>query len=165
MKVLVADPERIKLTFKKREALILRNCADEAIHGSTRDRFIPSHKELRKFIESLDGNAHTKSVTLDHPREIWLTVKNILYECYVELGEWEFTRKIGLPPAEASDAQGNQFSPEANRMSLHDTPRNFPPSQYQVGYKSAQSLNHLLAVIILVCLGLTAAALFANPYC
>jgi hypothetical protein len=39
--------------------------------------------------------------TLEVAREELLLIKNVLYEAYVELGEWEFTKRIGLPPEEA----------------------------------------------------------------
>jgi hypothetical protein len=39
--------------------------------------------------------------TVDLTREELLILKNVLYEAYVEIGEWEFTKRIGLPPEEA----------------------------------------------------------------
>jgi hypothetical protein len=39
--------------------------------------------------------------TMDIQREELLMIKNVLYEAYVEIGEWEFTKRIGLPPEEA----------------------------------------------------------------
>lgn len=39
--------------------------------------------------------------TMEVPREELLMIKNVLYEAYVEIGEWEFTKRIGLPPEEA----------------------------------------------------------------
>jgi hypothetical protein len=39
--------------------------------------------------------------TMDVTREELLMIKNVLYEAYVEIGEWEFTKRIGLPPEEA----------------------------------------------------------------
>lgn len=39
--------------------------------------------------------------TVDVSREELLMLKNVLYESYVEIGEWEFTKRIGLPPEEA----------------------------------------------------------------
>ena len=39
--------------------------------------------------------------TLEVTREELVLIKNVLYEAYVELGEWEFTKRIGLPPEEA----------------------------------------------------------------
>jgi hypothetical protein len=44
-----------------------------------------------------------KTITLSTfqlSREELLTLKNVLYEAYVEIGEWEFTKRIGLPPEE-----------------------------------------------------------------
>ncbi len=34
-------------------------------------------------------------------REELLILKNVLYEAYVEIGEWDFTSRIGLPPEDA----------------------------------------------------------------
>jgi hypothetical protein len=45
-----------------------------------------------------------KSLTLNTvsmTREELLILKNVLYEAYVEMGEWEFTSRVGLPPEEA----------------------------------------------------------------
>lgn len=39
--------------------------------------------------------------TLDLSREELLIIKNVLYEAYVEIGEWEFTKRIGLSPEDA----------------------------------------------------------------
>lgn len=39
--------------------------------------------------------------TMEITREELLMIKNVLYEAYVEIGEWEFTKRIGLPPEEA----------------------------------------------------------------
>lgn len=39
--------------------------------------------------------------TVDLNREELLLIKNVLYEAYVEMGEWDFTKRIGLPPEEA----------------------------------------------------------------
>ncbi|MBX4187995.1 MAG: hypothetical protein KW793_02550 [Candidatus Doudnabacteria bacterium] len=38
---------------------------------------------------------------VDLSRDELLTLKNVLYEAYVEIGEWEFLGRIGLPPEEA----------------------------------------------------------------
>jgi hypothetical protein len=42
----------------------------------------------------------TRSI-LDLSREELLILKNVLYEAYVEIGEWDFVRRIGLPPEDA----------------------------------------------------------------
>jgi hypothetical protein len=34
-------------------------------------------------------------------REELLILKNVLYEAYVEMGEWEFQKRIGVPPRSA----------------------------------------------------------------
>jgi|GEM_PF-3730528 len=39
--------------------------------------------------------------TLEMNREELLMAKNVIYEAYVEIGEWEFTKRIGLQPEEA----------------------------------------------------------------
>ncbi|HYC80016.1 MAG TPA: hypothetical protein VEC17_03230 [Candidatus Binatia bacterium] len=39
--------------------------------------------------------------TVDMTREELLMIKNVLYEAYVELGEWEFSNRIGFPPDNA----------------------------------------------------------------
>jgi hypothetical protein len=39
--------------------------------------------------------------TMDVSREELLMIKNVLYEAYVEIGEWEFTKRIGMAPEEA----------------------------------------------------------------
>jgi hypothetical protein len=39
--------------------------------------------------------------TVEVTREELLILKNVLYEAYVEIGEWEFTRRIGIAPEEA----------------------------------------------------------------
>lgn len=38
---------------------------------------------------------------VDFSRDELLTLKNVLYEAYVEMGEWEFVGRVGLPPEEA----------------------------------------------------------------
>jgi hypothetical protein len=38
---------------------------------------------------------------IDFERDELLLIKNVIYEAYVEIGEWEFTKRIGLPPEEA----------------------------------------------------------------
>jgi hypothetical protein len=49
-------------------------------------------------------NLLEKTLTLsiiDMSREELLMLKNVLYEAYVEIGEWEFTKRIGFPPENA----------------------------------------------------------------
>jgi hypothetical protein len=41
------------------------------------------------------------TTTLEINREELLLIKNVLYESYIELGEWEFTKRIGLAPDHA----------------------------------------------------------------
>ena len=49
-------------------------------------------------------NLLDKSITLsvmEISKEELIIIKNVLYEAYVEIGEWEFTKRIGLQPEEA----------------------------------------------------------------
>jgi hypothetical protein len=41
------------------------------------------------------------TVTVGLTREELVLIKNVVYEAYVEIGEWEFTKRIGLQPEEA----------------------------------------------------------------
>jgi hypothetical protein len=50
-------------------------------------------------MDLVDQNLTRASIDLS--REELLIIKNVIYEAYVEIGEWEFTKRIGLQPEEA----------------------------------------------------------------